>query len=65
MVFRCSETGGIIDGPENAIWDDGEWISWDWINSQQYENELRERFPKADLDLVRIFEELVEIASEH
>jgi hypothetical protein len=63
MVFRCSQTGGIIDGPENAIWDDGEWISWDWVNSQLYENELRERFPGADTELVRVFEQLVEIAS--
>lgn len=65
MVFRCSQTGGIIDGPTDAIWDDGEWISWDWIDSQIYENELRARFPKADLRLISIFEELVAIASEY
>jgi hypothetical protein len=21
-------------GPDNAIWDDGEWVSWDEINQQ-------------------------------
>lgn len=34
MGHRCSMTGKPIDGPGDAIWDDGEWISWDYINSQ-------------------------------
>ena len=52
-------TGKIIDGPGDAIWDDGEWISWDWINGQLHEQELREKYPNADPALVEMFEILV------
>jgi hypothetical protein len=34
MGIRCSITGTPIDSPCDAIWDDGEWISWDYINQQ-------------------------------
>jgi len=27
-------TGQPVDGPGDAIWDDGEWISWDYINQK-------------------------------
>ena len=52
-------------GPWNAIWDDGEWISWDFINEQIEDQERRELFPKADLQLVRIFEDLVTAAADY
>lgn len=32
--FTCAMTGLPVSGPIDAIWDDGEWVSWDWINSQ-------------------------------
>ena len=56
-------TGRIIDGPADAIWDDGEWISWVWINEQLYEQELRQRYPQATPELVRFFEELVVVSA--
>jgi len=59
MVNRCAMTGQIVEGPVDAIWDDGERISWDWINQQFYQQELRERFPNANPELVQIFENLV------
>lgn len=59
MVNRCAMTGIIVEGSSDAIWDDGEWISWEWINGQLHEQELREKYPEADPDLVNIFEELV------
>lgn len=65
MVNRCSMTGKVIDGPSDAVWDDGEWISWDWINQQLYEQELRERYPDASPEIVEIFEELVETATNY
>jgi len=65
MVFRCAQTGGIIDGPAEGIWDDGEWISWDWVNSNIYENELKSRHPNASLDLVMVFEQIIEVAGEY
>lgn len=52
-------------GPDNAIWDDGEWISWDWINEQLEEQELRERYPHADPEIVRIFQDLLSTACDY
>lgn len=48
-----------MTGPADAIWDDGEWISWGWINDRIHERELAARLPEADLDLIEIFEDLV------
>jgi len=59
MVNRCAVTGRIIEGSADAIWDDGEWISWEWINGQLHEQELRQRYPNAEPELVEIFESLV------
>jgi len=55
-------TGRVIEGSADAIWDDGEWISWEWINGQLHEQELKERYPEADIDLIHIFETLVDDA---
>ena len=52
-------------GPWNAIWDDDEWVSWDFINEHIEDQERRDLFPKADLRLVRIFEDLVTAASDY
>jgi hypothetical protein len=49
-------------GPHNAVWDDGEWISWASINSHLERLELQARFPNADVSLVPIYEELLETA---
>ena len=65
MVNRCAMTGMIIDGPSDAVWDDGEWISWGWINQQLYEKELKERYPDASLELIQIFEDLVDMATHY
>jgi len=55
-------TGKVIEGSADAIWDDGEWISWEWINGQLHEQELKERYPEADINLIHIFETLVDDA---
>ena len=65
MVNRCAMTGKVIDGPSDAIWDDGEWISWEWINDKLHEQDLRERYPEADPELVEVFEELVYDAARY
>jgi len=62
---RCSMTGKLIHGPADAVWDDGEWISWDWINQQLHQQELKERYPSASIELIQIFEELVETAANY
>ena len=30
-----------MDDPTDVVWDDGEWISWDHINGQLYEQEIQ------------------------
>jgi len=52
-------------GPDNAIWDDGEWISWDQIDEQIQYKEWRARYPLADLSVVSIFESLLSTAEEY
>ncbi|CDO36135.1 hypothetical protein [Novosphingobium sp. KN65.2] len=52
-------------GPDNAIWDDGEWISWDEINEQIQYKEWRAKYPNADLSLVSIFEDLICTAEQY
>ena len=64
-MIRCSMTGLPMNDPSDGIYDDGEWISWDWINGQLYKQELQEQYPKADPELVEIFESLVGIATEY
>ena len=52
-------------GPDNAIWDDGEWISWDEINQQIQYKEWRARYPNADLSVVSVFESLIDTAQHY
>jgi hypothetical protein len=53
-------------GPHNAIWDDGEWISWDSINSHLERAELRARWPNAeDLSQIATFRELLDLAFDY
>jgi hypothetical protein len=63
----------LILGPDNALWIDGEWISWDDVSSDdvddysllsrlEYEARMRHRFPKADISLIPYFEALLVLA---
>lgn len=52
-------------GPDDAIWDDGEWISWDEINSHLDRLEFQARFPNLDVDLVPIFQDLLSVAQDY
>ncbi len=52
-------TGIPINDTSDGIWDDGEWISWDWINGQLHDQDLKAEFPNAPLEIIQIFEELV------
>ena len=52
-------------GPENAIWDDGEWISWHEINEHIEREEMREKYPRGDLTIVPIFESLLTAAENY
>jgi hypothetical protein len=63
--MHCSMTGHDYPEFSDGIWDDGEWISWDWINGQIHRQEVQSRYPSADPELVAVFERLVEVAVDH
>jgi hypothetical protein len=50
---------------DNAIYDDGEWITWDQINSHLERLEFQACFPNLDVDLVPIFQGLLGVARDY
>jgi hypothetical protein len=50
---------------DNAIYDDGEWITWSQINSHLERLEFESRFPNLDVDLVPIFKSLLASAQDY
>lgn len=50
---------------DNAIYDDGEWITWDEINSHLERLEFQACFPNLDVDLVPIFKGLLRVAQDY
>ena len=63
--MRCAMTGQPLRDYSEAIYDDGEWISWAWINGQLADQELRQEYPKANLEVVKIFHDLVTLAEAY
>ena len=61
--MRCPMTGQPLRDTSDGIYDDGEWISWDWINGHIADQELRGEFPNANLEVVKIFQDLVALAA--
>lgn len=51
--------------PDNAIWDDGEWVSWDEILQQIQHYEWCAKYPDADSRLIPIFGELLQVAEDY
>jgi len=60
-MIRCSMTGQPME-PGDGIYDDGEWISWDWINGELHEQDIKQAYPHVDPELAMLFEDLVENA---
>ena len=50
---------------DNAICDDGEWITWDEINSHLDRLEFKARFPNLDIDFVPVFQSLLAVAQDY
>ena len=50
---------------DNAIYEDGEWITWTEINSHLERLEFEHRFPHLDVNLVPIFQNLLSVAQEY
>lgn len=63
--MQCAMTGRPLRDYSEGIYDDGEWISWDWINGQIADQELQSEFPKANVEVVKIFQDLVSIAEAY
>lgn len=63
-MIRCAMTGQPMDFGD-GIYDDGEWISWSWINGQLHKQEIRHEYPAVDPELAMLFEELVDNAAEY
>lgn len=61
----CSMTGQAVSDSSQGIWDDGEWVSWDWINNQLYEQDMKNEYPVSDLDVIDLFQRFVEVAMDH
>ncbi|MFT3792679.1 MAG: hypothetical protein QM741_16790 [Rudaea sp.] len=58
-------TGRAYADVSDGIWDDGEFISWDWINGQLHRQERQAAFPNADQDLIEVFDELIDVAARY
>jgi hypothetical protein len=65
ILMRCSMTGKPLRDSSEGIWDDGEWISWDWINTQLYAQELQTEYPEADIYVIEVFENLIAAAQAY
>ena len=63
--MRCAMTGRPMRDTSEGIYDDGEWISWEWINGQIADQELQHEFPKANVEVVKIFQDLVSLAAAY
>lgn len=50
---------------DNAIYDDGEWITWTEINSHLERLEFEARFPELKVELVPIFQGLLNLSIEY
>jgi hypothetical protein len=54
-----------MNDPTDGIYDDGEWISWHWINQQVHLQDLQGEYPHVDPALADLFETLVQDASDY
>lgn len=50
---------------DNAIYDDGEWITWTEINGHLARQEMEAQYPNADIEMVQVFEDLLATAEHY
>ena len=63
--MRCAMTGREFTDPSDGIWDDGEWISWDYLGRQIYEQDRSAEFPAASQEMLDVFDNLVDAARDY
>lgn len=61
----CSFTGVPIETMADGVWDDGEWISWDYINQLQELQHPQPMSKAVDRELREIFDALVHTAAAY
>ena len=64
-MIQCSMNHRLYTDNTLGIWDDGEWVSWDYINEHVEDWELQKEYPNASLELVHNFHALVEVAIDY
>ena len=64
-MIKCEMNGRSYADVSEGIWDDGEFISWDWINGQLARQERANEFPEAVVELTEMFYELVDTAIKY
>lgn len=64
-IGRCAYTGIPIEDTSDGIWDDGEWISWEYISQFQEPQESGPDVPVVSPELKEIFEVLVHTAANY
>ena len=64
VMIRCSMTGLPMEYGD-GIYDDGEWISWDWINGQIAKQDLQAEFPNVNHELAGILDDLIATAKNY
>lgn len=52
-------------GPDNAIWDDGEWVGWGEIEQQIQYKEWDAKYPNAGQSQIPIFKNLLSVAEQY
>ncbi len=63
--IQCAMNGRLYRDSSLGIWDDGEWISWDYINDHLADLELQAQYPHATRDAALLFESLIEHAAAY
>ncbi len=63
--MHCSMTGRELKDDTDGIYDDGEWVSWEWINGEIFKQEMAAKYPEADPAVSQIFIDLVDVARNY
>ena len=64
-IGHCAYLGIPIEDTSDGIWDDGDWISWVYINQHLADQETGPETPAVSQELRDIFEVLVHTASNY
>jgi len=61
----CAYTGAAIETMADGVWDDGDWISWEYINQLQDLQDPKDTVPPVSDELRDIFDSLKHTAAAY